>query len=54
MDDSIHSTGPNCYLAHSNGIAIAAAPMEMEQVNLLMFIKYACLCGYITLGPVAT
>lgn len=54
MDDSIHSTGLNCFLALSNAIGIAAAPLEMEQVNLLMFIKYACLCGYITLGPVAT
>lgn len=40
MDDGIHSTGLDCFLALSNAIGIAAAPLEMEQVNL-WFIKYA-------------
>lgn len=40
MDDGIQSTGLDCFLALSNAIGIAAAPPEMEQVNLL-FIKYA-------------
>lgn len=41
------STGLNCLVALSDALG-SAAPLEMEQVNVLMFIKYACICGYYT------
>ena len=43
----IYSTGLNCLVALSNDGG-SSAPPEMEQVNLLMFIKNACICGYYT------
>lgn len=44
---NIHSTGLNCLVALSDALG-SAAPLEMEQVKVLMFIKYACMCPHST------
>ncbi len=43
----MRSTGVNCLVALSDALG-RAAPLEMEQVSVLMFIKYARICDYYT------